>query len=48
MLGSEEDRPLFDAPPLPAEELEKLLEDGADIIMEIVPAIHEFWRNHQG
>ena len=43
VLGSDDERPLFDAPPLPEDELEQLLADGADVIMEAVPAIYKFW-----
>jgi len=44
VLGSDDDQPLFDATPFPDDEVEKLLADGADIIMDAVPAIYEFWQ----
>jgi uncharacterized protein len=47
VLGSEDERPLFDAAPLPENEVEKLLEDGADILMDAVPAIYEFWQERR-
>ena len=44
VLGSDDEQPLFDAAPLPEDEAEKLLEKGADILMKVIPAIHEFWQ----
>jgi hypothetical protein len=43
-MGSDDERPLFDAASLPDDEVEKLLEKGADILVEVVPAIYEFWQ----
>jgi uncharacterized protein len=42
VLGSDDEHPLFDAAPLPDDEMEKLLADGADVLMDAVPAIYEF------
>ena len=47
VLGSDDERPLFDAAPLPEAEIEKLLEGGADVLMENVPAINEFWQERR-
>jgi uncharacterized protein len=47
VLGSEDERPLFDEPPLPADEIETLVAEGADIIVESVPAIYEFWKERR-
>jgi uncharacterized protein len=47
VLGSDDDQPLFDAAPLPEENVEKLLADGADTIMEAVIAIYEFWQGRR-
>ena len=47
VLGSEEDRPLFDTAPLPEDEMQALLAEGADIIIEAVPAIYDFWRERE-
>jgi uncharacterized protein len=44
VLGSDDDRPLFDAAPLAEDEMEKLLADGADVLMEAVLSIYEFWQ----
>ena len=44
VLGSDDGRQLFDAAPLPDDEVEMLLEEGEDIIMDAIPAIYEFWR----
>jgi hypothetical protein len=47
VMGSDDERPLFHAAPLPEDEIEKLLESGADILMEAVPAIYEFWQERR-
>jgi uncharacterized protein len=48
VLGADEERPLFNEAPLPEDEMEKLLADGAEVIMEAVPAIYEFWQARTG
>jgi uncharacterized protein len=45
LLGSDAEQPLFDAAPLPDDEMEKLLAVGADVLMEAIPAIYEFWQD---
>jgi len=47
VLGSDDERPLFDAAPLPQDEVDKLLADGADVLMDAVPAIYEFWQDRR-
>jgi yecA family protein len=44
VLGSDGDQPLFDVAPLSDDERETLLADGADVLMDAVPAIHRFWQ----
>ena len=47
VLGSDDEQPLFDAAPLPQNELQKLTDDGANILMDTVPAIYQFWRERR-
>jgi uncharacterized protein len=47
VLGSDDERPMFDAVPLPQDEVGKLLEGGADVLMEAVPAIYKFWQERK-
>jgi uncharacterized protein len=47
VLGSDDERPLFDEAALPDDEMEKLLADGADVIMDAVVAIYEFWQGRR-
>jgi uncharacterized protein len=46
-LASDDERPLFDDVELPAEEADKLRAHGADILMEAIPAIYEFWQERR-
>jgi uncharacterized protein len=48
VLGADDfDHPPFGMHPLPADEVEQLLEDGAEIIPEMVVGIHAFWREQK-
>jgi hypothetical protein len=46
-LGSDDERPLFDAAPLADDQIEKLLDDGADALMETIPLIYAFWQGQR-
>jgi hypothetical protein len=47
VLGSDDEQTLFDAAPLPEAEIEKPLDGAADILMEAVPAIYDFWQKRR-
>ena len=49
VLGADDpDHPPFGQKPLPKDEVERLLEHGAEIIPECVVGVHAFWREHRG
>jgi uncharacterized protein len=47
VLGSDNEQPLFNAAPLPQNELQKVTADGANILMDTVPTIYQFWRERR-
>jgi uncharacterized protein len=47
VLGSDDERPLVDEAPLPEDEMESLLADGAGAIKGAVVAIYEFWQERK-
>jgi uncharacterized protein len=47
VLGSDDERPLFDAPPLPEDEIDELLADGPNVVIEAVLAAYQFWEERR-